>query len=706
MNDEVQAKLVTLHPEEEAGKFLLSSNRGPKVTKPFVRATIRSTKKETAPGPSGLDGQFVQAIKYNEAFVDFMTKLSSRIAAGDQELRQVLLASRIIPLEKNSRGDVRPIAVGGILYRIAAKILVRAGSIQLLSNQFGVQSANGVEPVVHLAGLWGSSKTILSFDLKNAFNSMKRSFINEAIVSRSPQLTNAFRWAYSGHTPLYLSDGRKIFSKSGVRQGDPFGPAFFSIGFSQILQKLQERFEHNGIQEEVPMVAYLDDLFVFVRPSMRKRAVRLVEGVLEEYQPFSGLLLRKEKTRISKPKHFRRDGFDLLGSHVGPKSYQFLQNKLEQELKGFSKLQELRSQDSFLLLRSVFIPKLMHLQRTLEISNEEWKSADQLILKTLTKILGRIRGLVLERKLISLPLRLGGLGLTLPSFVAQAALASSKAESFAFLARSFPHLVLPTQEDTRSQKERMLPKWREHQHTILGRLSKLQQCAFADNCGEAGSKFLQALPLDQSLTLGDGEFTGAIAERLLHQPGFCEACQTYVEYGHVYSCTKVKSLITYRHEGVKKAVADCFRECGSTVEVEVTCRDRRTDVVVTGDVTEGSVAIDVSVVAFIGRAETSREEAARQDNIFVQKTFRKTLTKIQTWLQRRFQKKMKENEGYNYGGIFKPFIISGGGTFLKSTLELIARTKRTHPRQYRQLVFQLSCVLARFRGRAVLKCFT
>ena len=119
--------------------------------------------------------------------------------------------------------------------------------MNLLPTQFGVGTKGGVEPLVHYTALAGHTRCIHSVDLKNAFNTMKRSFIWAGVRDRAPELLNTFKWSYSDHSTLVLPDGSELLSKSGVRQGDPLGPVFFSLGYSQVVTKFNERFESVGM---------------------------------------------------------------------------------------------------------------------------------------------------------------------------------------------------------------------------------------------------------------------------------------------------------------------------------------------------------------------------------------------------------------------------------------------------------------------------
>ena len=155
------------------------------------------------------------------------------VAEGKQELRELFLSARIIPLIKNERGDLRPIAVTEIFYRLIAKMIVKVANYRLEEFQFGCGTPLGVEALVHSCSLRAERQALISIDLKNAFNSVRRSFLHRCVRERSQDLRNVLAWAYGQHSNLFLSEDLTLKSQSGVKQGDPLAPIFFSIAYAQ-----------------------------------------------------------------------------------------------------------------------------------------------------------------------------------------------------------------------------------------------------------------------------------------------------------------------------------------------------------------------------------------------------------------------------------------------------------------------------------------
>jgi len=163
---------------------------------------------------------------------DLLTLITT-VSAGRLHPRaaQFLCAARLIPLKKKD-GGVRPIAVGDTLRRLTAKWLLvtsqgRSSTAALAPLQTAFAKGSPCEVVTMgvqaLADtLHGSTGwLLLQVDLKNAFNSIHRPAILEALLT----------WVRQAFQPAPLLVGREVvWSTWGVQQGDPLGPFLFAAG--------------------------------------------------------------------------------------------------------------------------------------------------------------------------------------------------------------------------------------------------------------------------------------------------------------------------------------------------------------------------------------------------------------------------------------------------------------------------------------------
>ncbi len=93
-------------------------------------------------------------------------------------------------------------------------------------------SINGTERIIHLfrdlvdKEKLDSTKLVLKLDMKNAFNSVSRQAIFDAVLKDFPSLSRYVYWCYGKHTHLKY-DSYYLLSQLGVQQGDPLGPILF-----------------------------------------------------------------------------------------------------------------------------------------------------------------------------------------------------------------------------------------------------------------------------------------------------------------------------------------------------------------------------------------------------------------------------------------------------------------------------------------------
>ena len=141
--------------------------------------------------------------------------------------------------------DVRPIAVGECLRRLASKCFcaaIRGAAREYLAPlQLGVAVPHGIEAVVHVARHWAHrhsshpNKCFLTVDFANAFNSVDRAALLREVRLHLPGLAPYAEWCYGQHSRL-LFQGHPLSSEAGVQQGAPLGPLLFSLALQPALR--------------------------------------------------------------------------------------------------------------------------------------------------------------------------------------------------------------------------------------------------------------------------------------------------------------------------------------------------------------------------------------------------------------------------------------------------------------------------------------
>ncbi|KPJ12288.1 Retrotransposable element SLACS 132 kDa protein [Papilio machaon] len=263
---ETYAALLSKHPQPLATTRLPDA---PEPSEPTLRATpedIRAAIMSFRRGSAGgLDGMSPQHLKdlicgvvgdVGTALLEDLTSLVNLMFSGKvcKDIIDVLYGANLCALRKMD-GGIRPIAVGNTIRRVASKICCRH-ILQDLQQEFqptqlGFGTKGGCEAAVHAARTFlkqGSSEVLLKVDVKNAFNSLDRGVLLTQAKDQIP-LTFAYLWqCYSGSTSLAYN-GQVIQSAVGCQQGDPLGPAIFSLAIHPHIKNLTSKFN----------VWYLDD---------------------------------------------------------------------------------------------------------------------------------------------------------------------------------------------------------------------------------------------------------------------------------------------------------------------------------------------------------------------------------------------------------------------------------------------------------------
>jgi len=329
------------------------------------------------------------------------------------------LGARVLALRKPN-GKLRPIACGSVLRRLAARAVcatLREDIKQACGElQFAVGRRAGCEQVHKaLSALTASSPSavVLQFDCSNAFNTMPRQRIMDAVVARLPALAPVVgTWLAQTTTHLFWGEGREgkpIQATSGVDQGCPLSPALFAIGLADPLERIRARL--SNLDGTCKVFSYLDDVMVVAPSSCAEQAMQVV---CEELQG-AGLVVNAGKTaawtrdpQTQLPpalERLRVDRCRVLGAlapWLDPEGdFSRLDvhgvtdgEKVVQSAKDFAaKLQELRAagltgRTAFLLLQSFSQGHVTHLLRANYECSGWCRRFDDVLLESLAQVTG------------------------------------------------------------------------------------------------------------------------------------------------------------------------------------------------------------------------------------------------------------------------------------------------------------------------------
>ena len=79
---------------------------------------------------------------------------------------------------------------------------------------------------------------LVKVDFQNAFNTLSRQAIVDAVATQFPSLSRWVTWCYAEESDLYFGKTR-LGSAAGVQQGDPLGPLLFAAALQATATELR-----------------------------------------------------------------------------------------------------------------------------------------------------------------------------------------------------------------------------------------------------------------------------------------------------------------------------------------------------------------------------------------------------------------------------------------------------------------------------------
>lgn len=576
------AALYRKHPIGSSQPFPPGNPRpGPPVPQSTIAEAIRTTHRETSPGLSGWTKPLLErAATPNSAVLAMLHQLTNAILKGTAHGRLLLTASHLVSLSKKD-GGIRPIAVGDLIYRIAAKSILQTHfrSNMLGPNQLGVNNPGGTEPAIFMLeeAIMGPNingfEQVTSIDAENAFNAQQRILMASAIYQHAPIFFRAAKWAYNHASALVTAEGHILASAEGIRQGDPFGPFFFSLSLRNPLERIQQELPDSQI------VAYLDDIYGLEK-SLRPELLDVAERILKE----GGLRINRAKSSQKAISAVRREGMEVLGTFIGPRRLraEFLGRKATILAESLQLLSGIPKQHALLLLRGSLSHQLRHLLRQLNPEGLEpiWEAIDESVRVQVGQLASRDRQIepIAEPTadmLTSIPIRAGGLGLLAHAAIATDIYIATKA-STPGLAHLSPTLSREAEPPDDPPRTAISPREVLQQHQTKA-IEQLKQQLTADeaniyieNTSYLSRQWLTTLPTLKQLVLTDIEITEAIRSRLLlpirptDTP--CNQCGLRFTIGHEDACRQMDKRWTARHDQINRAITKTL-SCRPDLEV-------------------------------------------------------------------------------------------------------------------------------------------
>ena len=510
------------------------------------------------------------------------------------------LAGRLIPLDKDpgsENPEIRPIGIGEVLRRIASKTVTRflkndiqlaAGALQTCS---GTES--GIEAAIHAMKEHFDQEeceAVLLIDAKNAFNSLNRQVALHTIRERCPAFHSFLKNCYKSPTELFVVDENRnkemIFGSEGATQGDPAAMAMYSISIQPLIHYLAMNQDRTF---PVAKQAWFADDGTGGGPILQLK--KMWENVIKigpkhGYFPKASksVLIVKGLENLPKAKSvFKETGVQVtiegdrhLGAVIGSESFKhkFVKKKITSWVKDVEELSVVAKEEpqiAYSAFTKGLSSRWCYIQRTIEGISELFKPLEDAISKSLIPaILGREVSAV-ERDMLALPLRYGGLGIQNPEktsdreYVASKKITKQLTELIVNqdqdLSKLDKSLICKTKADLKLEKEIAFAAEKKRIESLI--TSEPKKRAFMIASEKGSSSWLSALPLRSlGYCLNKKDFRDSLRLRYNWPiPDVCKhcACGKNNSVDHALTCKK-GGYVTFRHDILVETEAELLRE--------------------------------------------------------------------------------------------------------------------------------------------------
>ena len=620
LTEETMQLLQSKHPEaQECQPEAIFEMQAPEVH-PVVFEEIdgESVRKAAmltrgGSGPSGLDADGWRHILVSRNFGTCSAELRTELATLIRQLctekveinfvggnstssLEALLACRLLPLDKCP--GLRPIGVGEVLRRIAGKVVMSVvksdvqhatGSLQVCAGQPG-----GCEAAIHaMRSIYEDEDTdaLLLIDAANAFNSLNREAMLMNIKNICPiAYTYAYN-CYAVQARLFVTGGMELRSKEGTTQGDPPSMAFYAIGLMPLI------LQHAKCMtaEKAKQVGFADDLTGGGKLLwLRQWFDAIVQnGPMYGYdaEPTKSWLIVKEEQLVMAEHIFAGTGVRIttrgkkhLGAVVGQLQYknEFVSELVEkwvQQIKVLAEIAAFEPQAAYAAFTTCIRHKYTFYMRTIPNISELLQPLESAIRLHLISAL--LEGRMCsddERCLLSLPIRLGGMGMIDVVKISDSEHENSKqatkvlTDAITAQQTELPHSLDDSSKETKAKIRSMRRKRQTDQLEVLRSRMTPVQLRANDIAKEVGSSnWLSALPLaDKGYVLSKREFWDSLCLRyswtLPRLPSTC-ACGSRFNVSHAFSCKK-GGFVSQRHNELRDLTGELLEEVCNDVCIE------------------------------------------------------------------------------------------------------------------------------------------
>ncbi|XP_066918884.1 uncharacterized protein [Clytia hemisphaerica] len=433
------------------------------------------------------------------------------------------------------------------------------GSLQVCAGQEA-----GCEAAIHaMKDVFDHEDTeaVLLIDAANAFNSINRKAFVHNIGIICPAIAQYVENSYTKPSRLFVIGGVEISSNEGTTQGDPIAMAVFAIAAIPLLLMVLEMTDNlPGIQTKSE--AYADDFSA--------------AGSIQN------LLTIAQQAFASTQINITTEGKRHLGAVIGSTTFrdEYITGKIDilcNELLLLAEIGKIEPHAAYAGFTSGFRHKLTFIMRTIPDISKHLRRIDQIILhQFIPSITVGIHLNEVERKLISLPTKYGGLAI--PIFEEQCVIEYANSRqitshlSDAIKSQTRKYTDDPDLTKKKSAIRKLkIDKVNESLQTLDPLLNEQQRKLLLLNQEHGASSWLSTLPLEsEGYHLSKQCFQDLIRIRygwqLPRTPSSCE-CGSPFSLDYALSCKK-GGFISLRHNKLRNFFAMSMKQVCHDVQIE------------------------------------------------------------------------------------------------------------------------------------------
>ena len=430
---------------------------------------------------------------------------------------------------------------------------------------------------------------VLFIDASNAFNSINRKALLHNIQYLCPPLSTYLRNCYSSPSRLFIAGGKELKSAEGTTQGDPTAMPAYGIGILPFLAMIKSE----GA-EDVKQLAYADDIGGGAKLEILRRWWDSIvkNGPSFGYHPKaskSWLVVKADEfdeavavfagTGINITKEGRKYLGGFVGTNESANEYVTeLRDDWISQLEVLSEIAKSEPQAAYSGFTAGFQHKMTYFIRTIPSLTDILKPLDECINNKFIPAI--TEGHVLseaDRKLLSLPVRFGGLGIPIYQDLCAKEYDNSRKATQSLT----PRIVAQEHEynldrNRERQIEREIKEAREAGHkekldSLRASMTDEQKPANDLAQMKGASAWLTSLPLkEEGFSLNKREFFDAIHLRyrwtLRRLPSKC-GCKKSFTTDHAMQCP-LGGYVHRRHDQMRNLFATLLDGVANGVHIE------------------------------------------------------------------------------------------------------------------------------------------